>query len=77
MMTTIKQRKHPKHGLETFDRMLRRFKKACDKKGIVKEVRDRQYFEKPASKRNERNQSIKRKKKLEARRAAQKGFRRV
>tara|TARA_X000000950_G_C13889352_1_gene650203 strand:- start:2393 stop:2566 length:174 start_codon:yes stop_codon:yes gene_type:complete len=57
--------------------MLRRFKKACDKKGIVKEVRDRQYFEKPASKRNERNQSIKRKKKLEARRAAQKGFRRV
>ena len=39
-------------------------------KGIVKECRDRQYFEKPASIRNQKNQAIKRKRKLEAKKAA-------
>ena len=77
-MTQVKPRINPKtKNVESFDRMLRRFKKACDRKGIVKECRDREYFEKPASKRNQRNQEIKRQKKLNAKRAAMKGYRRV
>jgi ribosomal protein S21 len=52
-MPIVKPRIHPKtNNVEPFDRMLRRFKKACDRKGIVKEVRERQYFEKPSSKKN-------------------------
>ena len=34
-----------------FDIGLRKFKKACEKAGIVQEVRERQYYEKPAQKR--------------------------
>ena len=76
-MTMVKQRRHRKtNQVEPFDRMLRRFKQACDRKGIVKECRDRQYFEKPASIRNQKNQAIKRKRKLEAKKAAIKGYRR-
>ena len=76
-MTMVKQRRHRKtNQVEPFDRMLRRFKKACDRKGIVKECRDRQYFDKPGSIRNQKNQAIKRKRKLEAKKAAIKGYRR-
>ena len=76
-MTQVKPRMNPKtRQVETFDRMLRRFKKACDRKGIVKECRDREYFEKPAMKRNQRNQAIKRKKKLALRKAEMNSYRR-
>lgn len=34
-----------------FDVALRKFKKACDRAGIVQEVRKREFFEKPAQKR--------------------------
>ena len=60
---------------EGFDQLLRRFKKACDNAGIVQEVRDRQYHEKPNDTKNQRNQDIKRRKKLDAKRASQKGYR--
>jgi len=74
-MPSVKPRIHPKSkNVEPFDRMLRRFKKACDRKGIVQECRDRQYFTKPN---DLKNQAIKRKKKLDAKRAANKGYRRV
>jgi len=77
-MTQVKPRINPKtKNVEPFDRMLRRFKKACDRKGIVKECRDRECFEKPAAKRNQRNQESRRRKKLNAKRAAMKGYRRV
>ena len=33
-----------------FDIGLRKFKKACEKAGIVQEVREREYYEKPAQK---------------------------
>ena len=76
-MTQVKPRINPKTSqVESFDRMLRRFKKACDRKGIVKECRDREYFEKPAMKRNQRNQAIKRKKKLALRKAEMNSYRR-
>ena len=76
-MTQVKPRMNPKtRQVESFDRMLRRFKKACDRKGIVKECRDREYFEIPAMKRNQRNQAIKRKKKLALRKAEMNSYRR-
>jgi len=34
-----------------FDVALRRFKKMCEKAGIVQEVRRREYYEKPCQKR--------------------------
>ena len=34
-----------------FDIALRKFRKACDKAGIVNEVRMREFYEKPTSKR--------------------------
>lgn len=42
---------------ESFEQALRRFKKQCEKAGILSELRKREYYEKP---------SIKRKKKQEA-----------
>ena len=34
-----------------FDVALRKFRKACDRAGIVQEVRKREYYEKPSAKR--------------------------
>ena len=34
-----------------FDVALRKFRKACDRAGIVQEVRKREFYEKPAAKR--------------------------
>ena len=76
-MPSVKPRIHPKSKhVEPFDRMLRRFKKSCERAGIVQEVRQREFFEKPASKRNQKNQDIKRRKKLQAKRESVKGYRR-
>lgn len=76
-MPSVTPKKHPKSNhVEPFDRMLRRFKKSCERAGIVQEVREREYFEKPASKRNQKNQDIKRRKKLQAKRESVKGYRR-
>ncbi|MCD6327456.1 30S ribosomal protein S21 [bacterium] len=36
---------------ESFDLALRRFKKQCEKSGILSEYRKREYFEKPSVKR--------------------------
>lgn len=53
---------------EPFENALRRFKKQCEKAGILSELRKRQHYEKP---------SVKRKKKaLAARKRAMKSMRR-
>ena len=71
-MPSVTPRIHPKSKrVEPFDQLLRRFKKACEKKGIVQECRDRQYYSKPNYIKNQKNQAIKRKKKIEAKRALQ------
>ena len=62
------QRKHfnkPKNhdGPPPFDVMLRQFKKKCERKGIVAEVRERQYYEKPAEKR-QRKKSLRQRYKM-------------
>ena len=49
------RKRHPKDRRPSkpmpFDVALRKFKKACDRAGIVQEVRKREFFEKPAQKR--------------------------
>jgi small subunit ribosomal protein S21 len=75
-MPSVKPRINPKNrNVEPFDRMLRRFKKSCEKAGIVQEVRDREYYEKPNQTRHKKAQEITRRRKLERKRQAQKGYR--
>ena len=75
-MPSVKPRIHPKTKfVEPFDKLLRRFKKDCEKAGIVQEVRNREFYEKPASKRHTKYQEIQRKKKLEQKRSSNKGYR--
>ena len=38
-------------GSESVEQMLRRFKKLCEKEGLTKEVKKRQYYEKPSERR--------------------------
>ena len=56
---------------------LRFFKRQVKESNVLQEVRDRQYHIKPNTIKNEKNQQIKRRKKLDAKRAANKGYRRV
>ena len=45
-MPTVKVREN-----EHFDAALRRFKRACEKAGILSELRRREYYEKPTQER--------------------------
>ncbi len=54
---------------ESFERALRRFKKECEKEGILSEVRKRAHYEKPSAK--------KKKKALAAKKRALKLLRRL
>ncbi len=45
------KKKKKSDGPLPFDVMLRQFKKKCERAGIVAEVRKREYYEKPAQKR--------------------------
>ena len=47
-------------GPEPFDVMLRKFKNKSERKGIVKAVKDKEFFEKPSAKKNRKNQELKR-----------------
>lgn len=42
---------------EPFEAALRRFKKQCEKAGILSEVRKRQFFEKPSLRRKKKAES--------------------
>lgn len=37
---------------ESVEQMLRRFKKLCEKEGLIKDIKRRQYYEKPSERRN-------------------------
>ena len=39
---------HRKHRHESFESMMRRFKKGCEKSDIINEVKKREHFEKPS-----------------------------
>lgn len=48
-----------RHEGESYDNLIRRFRKKCSKSGISRELRQRMYFEKPSNKRRrKRAQSI-------------------
>jgi small subunit ribosomal protein S21 len=44
---------------ETVDKALRRLKKRLDREGVIREVRDRRYFEKPCAKRRRKKKAAK------------------
>lgn len=44
---------------EPFEVALRRFKKQCEKAGIISEVRKRQFYEKPSVKKKKKNLAAK------------------
>jgi len=46
---------------ESFEGALRRFKKKCEKAGILSEVRRHQYFEKPSDRRKRKLNAARRK----------------
>ena len=48
----------------TFDQMLRKFKKKVERAGILQEVKDRQYYEKPAQKRQRKKKEAIRKEQI-------------
>ena len=39
---------HRKHKHESFEGMMRRFKKGCEKSDIINEVKKREHYEKPS-----------------------------
>lgn len=41
-------------GNESVDQMLKRFKKMCEKEGLVKEIKRNSYYEKPSERRRRR-----------------------
>jgi small subunit ribosomal protein S21 len=46
---------------ESFERALKRFKKACEKAGIISEMKKHQHFEKPSEKKKRKINASKRK----------------
>ena len=63
-MPNVTPKVNPKNrNVEGFDQLIRRFKKECDNAGIVQEVRERQFFDKPNAVKNQKNQQLKRTKK--------------
>ena len=52
-------------GPPPFDVLMRRFKKKVERDGIIAEVRERRYYEKPSSKRQKKINAWKRKLKIE------------
>lgn len=46
---------------EPIDKVLRRFKKECQKSGVLSELRRRQYYEKPSEKKKRKIEASKRK----------------
>ena len=66
---TYHQRKHfvktdSKPKSLTFDQLLRNFKKKVERSGILQEVKEREYYEKPSMKRRLKKKEAIRKQKL-------------
>jgi small subunit ribosomal protein S21 len=49
------------HDDESFDRALRRFKKKCEKAGILSDLRKHRHYEKPSEKRKRKQNAAQRK----------------
>ena len=44
---------------ETVDRLLRRFKKICEKEGLIKDLRRTAYYEKPSERKRRKEKAAK------------------
>ena len=40
---------------ESIQQMMKRFKKICEKEGLIKDIKRQSYYEKPSEKRHRRN----------------------
>lgn len=40
---------------ESVQQMMKRFKKMCEKEGLIKDIKKRSYYEKPSEQRRRRN----------------------
>lgn len=49
------------HDDESFDRALKRFKKKCEKAGILSDLRKHRHYEKPSEKRKRKQSASQRK----------------
>ena len=49
-------------GDESFDNALRKFKRQCAREGVLREVRDREHYEKPSVKRKKKSEAARRRK---------------
>lgn len=56
-MTDIKVGKN-----ETLDAALRRFKRSCQKAGVLSEIRKREHYEKPSVKRKKKSEAARKRK---------------
>jgi len=54
---------------ETLENALRRFKRKCEKSGILSELKKRQHYEKPSVRRKRKRQEAERKRRKAMRRA--------
>jgi len=59
---------------ESFESALRRFKKQCERTGILSEVKRREYYEKPSVKRKKKILAAKKRALKKIRRMVQKGL---
>ncbi|MGD0656440.1 MAG: 30S ribosomal protein S21 [Syntrophorhabdales bacterium] len=59
---------------ESFESALRRFKKQCERTGILSEVKRREYYEKPSVKRKKKILAAKKRVLKKMRRMVQKGM---
>jgi small subunit ribosomal protein S21 len=59
---------------ESFESALRRFKKQCERTGILSEVKRREYYEKPSVKRKKKILAAKKRILKKMRRMVQKGL---
>ena len=49
------------HDDESFERALRRFKKKCEKAGILSDLRKHRHYEKPSERRKRKMSAVRRK----------------
>ena len=47
---------------ESFDSALRRFKRSCQKAGVLSEVRKREHYEKPSVRRKKKSEAARKRK---------------
>lgn len=47
---------------ESLDTALKRFKRSCDKDGVIAEVRKREHYEKPSVKRKKKSEAARKRK---------------